>query len=67
MPNSQTTLRNLVDLALGGELDDLLKSWADARVSAHAATRLLAQRIGGIELDHRTVMKWLRPYRDTAA
>lgn len=67
MPRSPGVLRDLVDLALDGGLDELLRSWADAGVSSRAARRLLAQQLNGIELDERTILKWLRPYRDEAA
>ena len=57
----------MVDFALGGELERLLTSWSDAGVSGRAASRLLSQRIGGIELDERTMLKWLRSVRSDAA
>lgn len=64
---SPETLRHLVNHMLEGELDDLLRSWSAAGVSGAASARLLAQRIGGVQLDERTVLKWIRSLNDQAA
>lgn len=67
MPNSPETLRLLVDRLLDGQLDELLREWADARVNGPTSARLLALRLGGIELDGRTVTRWMRTLDDQAA
>jgi hypothetical protein len=56
----RTALFKLIDQALDGQLEDLLRSWARAGVSRRAAARLLTDSLGGIEIAPETVRRWMR-------
>lgn len=49
----------LVDRALGGELDSRLETWRRARVSKRAAAALLCEELGGISINPDTIRRWM--------
>jgi hypothetical protein len=55
----RTALFKLIDKALDGQLEELLRSWARAGVSRRAAARLLTDALGGIEIAPETVRRWM--------
>lgn len=53
-----STLYQLADRALGGQLADRLRLWHGAGVSRRAAANLLAEELG-VELNPVTVHRWM--------
>lgn len=56
----RSALFRLADRAVGGQLEAMIRSWVRAGVSRRAAARLLADALGGIEIDPNTVARWMR-------
>jgi hypothetical protein len=55
----RTALFLLADKALDGQLETMLRQWAEAGVSRRAASNLLAKQLG-VELDPNTVSRWMK-------
>lgn len=63
-PVERTALFQLVDRALDGELEGLLRSWTRAGVSRRAAARLLTEALEGIQIAPETVRRWMADLAD---
>jgi hypothetical protein len=56
----RTALFLLADRALDGQLESMLRLWSEAGVSRRAASKMLALKLGGVELDPNTVSRWMK-------
>lgn len=55
----RTALFQLVDRALQGQLESLLRSWLRAGVSRRSAAKLLTEALDGIQIAPETVRRWM--------
>lgn len=55
-----TTMFQLADQILDGQLEALLRSWQRAGVSRRAAAKLLSEALGGIDIDPLTITRWTK-------
>lgn len=67
MPRMErTALFQLVDRALGGQLEAMLRSWVRAGVSRRAAAKLLTEALDGVQIAPETIRRWMTDLPDDA-